>query len=160
MPVIDEPMKLYKLFEQPVSRVVFLQFFLSRKIFRLIDDSMTQEAIHFMASILQQRNPALSREKLELLAEVCVHSSNALIFAVLRNPDEERRHQLIQQIEDLLVSYLAPHMGESQLFDVMKIMICPLCRSSQLSKNGYRRGKQCYLCKDCGRQFIEPSRIK
>ncbi|WP_422614293.1 MULTISPECIES: IS1/IS1595 family N-terminal zinc-binding domain-containing protein [Calothrix] len=30
-----------------------------------------------------------------------------------------------------------------------------LCESSQLSKNGYRRGKQCYLCKECGKQFVD-----
>jgi AcrR family transcriptional regulator len=147
-----------KLFEQPVSRVVFVQFFRSRELFRSIDDSMTQEAINFMASILQQRNPSLPEERIEILAEVCVHSSNALILAALRNPDKERRHQLTRQIEDLLVSYLAPHIGESASIDVMKVMICPHCRSSQLSKNGCRRGKQCYRCKDCGKQFVEPSR--
>jgi transposase-like protein len=34
-------------------------------------------------------------------------------------------------------------------------MKCPRCRSTQVSKNGYRREKQSYLCKACGRQFIE-----
>ncbi|WP_449274619.1 TetR family transcriptional regulator [Kovacikia minuta] len=143
-----------KLFEQPVSRVVFVQFFLAREIFQSIDESMTQEAINFTAKILKCRNPALNEEQLSLLAEVCVHSSNAVMLAALRNPDLEHRQRLAQQIEDLLVSYLEPHMGDNRLGDVMKVMICPHCQSSQLSKNGYRRGKQCYLCKDCGKQFV------
>jgi transposase-like protein len=34
-------------------------------------------------------------------------------------------------------------------------MSCPKCQSSQTKKNGFRRGKQCHLCKDCGYQFVE-----
>ncbi|MBD1997957.1 TetR/AcrR family transcriptional regulator [Leptolyngbya sp. FACHB-541] len=143
-----------ELFEQPVSRVVFVQFYLAREIFQSIDESMTQEAINFMANILKHRNAALTEEQYSLLAEVCVHSSNAVMLAALRSPSLEHRQRLTQQIEELLVSYLEPHVGDYQLGDVMKVMICPHCQSSQLSKNGYRRGKQCYLCKDCRKQFV------
>lgn len=143
-----------ELFEQPVSRVVFVQFYLAPQIFQSIDESMTQDAIDFMANILKQRNPALSENQCRLLAEVCVHSSNAVILAALRNPDQEHRQRLTQQIEDLMVSYLEPHVGDARLNHVMKVMICPHCQSSRLSKNGYRRGKQCYLCKACGKQFV------
>jgi AcrR family transcriptional regulator len=143
------------LFEQPVSRVVFIQFFVARQIFQSIDDSMTQEAINFMASILHQRQPQLSKTKLQRLAEVCVTSSNALTLSVLRNPDATYQQSMTQEIEDLIVAYLEPHMGDAIVSDVMKVMKCPHCRSAQLSKNGYRRGKQCYLCKDCGKQFVQ-----
>jgi AcrR family transcriptional regulator len=143
-----------ELFEQPVSRVVFVQFYLARQIFQSLDESMTQEAIEFMANILKHRNPALSQEQRHLLAEVCVHSSNAVILAALRNSDPEHRQRLTQQIEDLMVSYLAPHVGDDRVSNVMKVMICPHCQSNQLSKNGYRRGKQCYRCKACGKQFV------
>ena len=34
-------------------------------------------------------------------------------------------------------------------------MECPKCKSSQHKKNGLRRGKQSYRCKDCGYQFVE-----
>jgi AcrR family transcriptional regulator len=146
------------LFEQPVSRVVFVQFFTAREIFQSIDESMTQEAINFMAGILQQRNPALANEQCNLLAEVCVHSSNAVILSALRNSNPQHRQQLTQQIEELLVAYLEPHVGASQLKHVMKVMKCLHCQSEQLSKNGYRRGKQCYLCKNCGKQFVDKPR--
>lgn len=143
-----------KLFEQPVSRVVFVQFFLAREIFQAIDESMTQEAINFTAMLLQQRNPLLTQEQSGLLAEVCVHSSNAVMLAALRNPDPAHRQQLSQQIEDLMVSYLDPHVGDNRLHHVMKVMMCPHCQSQQLSRNGYRRGKQCYRCKVCRKQFV------
>jgi AcrR family transcriptional regulator len=148
-----------QLFEQPVSRVVFVQFYLARQIFQAIDESMTQEAIAFMASILKHRTPALSEQQCNLLAEVCVHSNNAVILAALRSPDLEHRQRLTQQIEDLMVSYLEPHVGDARLSHVMKVMMCPHCQSEQLSKNGYRRGKQCYLCQHCGKQFVEPGRV-
>ena len=147
-----------ELFEQPVSRVVFVQFFISRQIFQSIDESMTQEAINFMSSILQQRNPALGEAQCNLLAEVCVQSSNAIMLSALRCPDLQHQKQLIQQIENLLVSYLEPHVGDRKTDNVMKVMKCPHCRSQELSKNGNRRGKQCYLCKQCGKQFVENSR--
>ena len=157
-----------ELFAQPVSRVVFVQFFVAPQIFQAIDESMTQDAIAFMATILRERNSELSMDQSLLLAEVCVHSSNAVTLTALRCPKEEHRQQLIQQIEDLLVSYLEPHVGDTSPGEaschgvnnhVMKVMVCPHCQSSRLFKNGHRRGKQCYRCKDCGKQFVEnPSR--
>lgn len=147
-----------ELFEQPVSRVVFVQFFVSREIFQSIDDSMTQEAINFMADLLMHRNPKLEASQCSLLAEVCVHSSNAVMLSALRNPNLQHRERLSQQIEALLVSYLEPYIGDTVLSNVMKVMKCSHCQSAQLSKNGFRRGKQCYRCKDCGKQFVENPR--
>ena len=33
-------------------------------------------------------------------------------------------------------------------------MQCPKCESNKIVKNGRRKGKQNYLCRNCGRQFI------
>ncbi len=147
-----------EIFEQPVSRVVFIQFFVSRQIFQAIDENMTQEAINFMASILSQRHPALGKDQASLLAEVCVHSSNAVMLAALRSADPLHRQQLNHQIEAFLMSYLEPHVGDHLVGIVMKVMKCPHCQSELLSKNGYRRDKQCYRCKHCGKQFVEKQR--
>jgi transposase-like protein len=59
-------------------------------------------------------------------------------------------------LKALLVAYLAPHV-ESKLIDekVMEVMKCPYCQSFRLSKNRHRHSKKCYLCKDCGKQFLE-----
>jgi AcrR family transcriptional regulator/predicted RNA-binding Zn-ribbon protein involved in translation (DUF1610 family) len=146
-----------QLFEYPVSRVIFVQFFQSREMFQLIDDSMTEEAIAFTMGLFHRKQPQLPEVQRRLLAEVCVHSSNAVMLAALCEPDEAHRQQLIQQIEALFMSYLSPHLGDEPSQHVMKVMkslSCPNCQSSQLSRNGYRRGKQCYRCKDCGRQFV------
>ena len=119
-----------QLFEHPVSRVMFIQFYTNRQVFQSIDDNMTQEAINFLAVIL----------------------------TALRNPDLQRRQMLAQEIEDLLVSYLGAYVGDivgDKLHHVMKVMICPHCYSKQVSKNGQRRGKQCYLCRNCGKQFVK-----
>ena len=32
-------------------------------------------------------------------------------------------------------------------------MVCKRCGSSEVKKNGLRRKKQCYLCRDCHHQF-------
>ena len=34
-------------------------------------------------------------------------------------------------------------------------MKCPNCACLKVSKNGQRRGKQNYICRNCSRQFIE-----
>ena len=34
-------------------------------------------------------------------------------------------------------------------------MNCPKCSSSKNKKNGFRRGKQSYRCKDCGCQYVK-----
>jgi len=101
-----------QLFEQPLSRVMFVQFFLSRQLFQAIDESMTQESINFIANTLQQRNPAITTAQAQILGEICVHSSNAIMLAAFRNRNLEHRQRLTQQIEPLLVSYLEPQMGD------------------------------------------------
>lgn len=39
-------------------------------------------------------------------------------------------------------------------------MKCPNCNSTRTIKNGHRRGKQCYQCRACGRQFVEEPKIQ
>lgn len=34
-------------------------------------------------------------------------------------------------------------------------MECPECKSTHIRKNGIKKGKQNYICVDCGRQFID-----
>jgi len=143
-----------KLFEDPVSRVMFVQFYTSRELFQSIDEGLTQTVITSLAMLLRQRNPALPIPKANVLAEVCVHSSNAVMLAAFRQGDQGHSQQLMQEIQALLRAYLEPHVGDESGDHVMKVMICPHCQSDRLTKNGHRRGKQCYRCKDCGKQFV------
>ena len=34
-------------------------------------------------------------------------------------------------------------------------MECPECKSTNIHKNGHKKGKQNYICVNCGRQFID-----
>ena len=100
-----------QLFEQPTSRIVFVQFFTSPTIFRNIDDSFTQEAIQFMAKLLKTRNPALTDKRSLLLAEVCVHGINTLILLALRS-SESHRQEIFNEIEALMRAYLEDDIGD------------------------------------------------
>lgn len=149
-----------ELFDHPVSRVVFIQFYTSQEMFQSIDESMTQEGINFLANILRQRNSDLPESQYSLLAEVCVHSSNAVTLSALRTTDLEHRQRLAEQIENLLTSYLQPYVGDNLIKNVMKVMKCPHCHSEDISKNGFRRGQQCFICKNCRKQFVESVMIR
>lgn len=35
------------------------------------------------------------------------------------------------------------------------VMKCPRCKSTSYSKNGFHKGKQKYICKHCGRQWVK-----
>ncbi|MBD2468041.1 TetR/AcrR family transcriptional regulator [Nostoc sp. FACHB-145] len=140
-----------KYFEDPIPRVVYIQYFVAPELFQLFDETFNQQLIQQFAAFFRQWNPDLAVEKSELLAETVHRTYNALLLNALKQ-DESKRQALYAELKALLVAYLTPYTLPQQ---VMKVMICPHCHSSRLSKNGHRYGKQRYLCKDCGKQFLE-----
>ncbi|MEM8723047.1 MAG: TetR/AcrR family transcriptional regulator [Cyanobacteria bacterium P01_G01_bin.39] len=100
-----------KLFEQPTSRIIFVQFFTAPTIFKNIDNSFTQEMIILKAKLLQKRNPALSEKRCQLLGEICVHGINTLILLALRS-DKAHSQEIFGEIETLLKAYLKPELGD------------------------------------------------
>jgi hypothetical protein len=112
-----------ELFEQPTSRIVFIQFFVSPTIFRNIDSSFTQEAIKFMARLLQARNPQLPIQRSLILAEICVNATNALILLALRS-NKTHYQEITTEIEALLRAYLRADVGD----DVVNQPVKPLDR--------------------------------
>jgi AcrR family transcriptional regulator len=135
-------------FADPMARVVYIQYFAAPELFKLFDESFNQWLIQQFAGLFRQWNPTLAVEKSELLAETVHLCYNALLLNALRQ-DKHQRQARYAEIQDLLVAYLTPHAQQK----VMKVMTCPHCHSSRISKNGHRHGKQRYLCKDCGKQF-------
>ncbi|MEO1347252.1 MAG: TetR/AcrR family transcriptional regulator [Cyanobacteria bacterium J06635_15] len=101
-------------FEDPGPRVVFNQYFLTPEMFAYFDDSVTYGYARRFAGMLRLHNPALSVEKSELIAEVCVQAYNSVLLVALRS-DENRRNQLYREVRDLLLNYLQPHMGDRAL---------------------------------------------
>jgi AcrR family transcriptional regulator len=144
-------------FESPIPRIVYLQYFVAPEMFQLFDESFERDLIRSFANFLRIKNPNLSIEKSELLAEVCQKSYNSLLLIALRS-DLTHRQKLYLEIGDLLIAYLKPHIGDEFLH--IQVMKCPFCHSERLSKNGHKDGKQRYLCKDCGKQFPEAYNIK
>jgi AcrR family transcriptional regulator len=111
--------QVQQLFEQPTSRIVFIQFFVSPSIFRNIDTSFTQEVIQFMARLLQARNPKLNVQRSVILAEICVNATNALILLALRS-NETHYQEIIMEVEALLRTYLMADVGDDAVNQSIK----------------------------------------
>lgn len=45
--------------------------------------------------------------------------------------------------------------AEAEREDEAKIKACPRCVSVKLYRNGKRNGRQAYICRDCGKTFVE-----
>ena len=103
-----------QLFEHPTSRIVFIQFFTSPTIFKNIDVSFTEEVIQFMAKLFQTRNPKLTNERSEILAQICVNASNTLILLALRS-NETHGKEIIAEIEALMRAYLKADLGDEAM---------------------------------------------
>lgn len=101
-------------FEHPGPKVVYIQYFVAPEMFKYFDDSFTQGLIQEFASHLRLRNPALSRSKSQLLAEVCLQCYNSLLLVALRS-DRTHRTQLYEEVRELLVAYLRPYVGDEFL---------------------------------------------
>lgn len=142
-------------FQDPIPRVVYIQYFVAPQLFVLFDEKFNRQLIEQYAAFLRQWNPALAIEKSERLAETVHQCYNALLLQALRG-EESKRQSRYEELKALLVAYLLPHVEPKSMDEkVMKVMKCPYCQSSRLSKNGHRHSKQRYLCKDCGKQFLE-----
>jgi AcrR family transcriptional regulator len=143
-------------FEQPIPRIVYLQYFLAPVpgLFILFDDNFDRMIINQFADLCQQRNPDLPRDKSELIAEVFHRTYNGLFLVALKS-DPTHRQKLYTELKDLLCAYLTPYIGDDRLVPHNNIMICAKCGSDRVTKNGHRHHKQRYICRDCGKQFAD-----
>ncbi|WP_086936209.1 TetR/AcrR family transcriptional regulator [Chamaesiphon minutus] len=143
-------------FEHPIHKIVYLQYFLAPipGLFILFDDKFDRTIVNQFADLCQQRNPNLSREKSELIAEVFHRTYNGLFLTALKS-DLEHRHKLYSELKNLLCAYLNPYIGDDLLVPHSEVMICVKCGSDRIAKNGHRNDKQRYLCKNCGKQFAQ-----
>ncbi|GAB1545482.1 TetR/AcrR family transcriptional regulator [Scytonema sp. NUACC21] len=97
--------------ERPVPRIIFMQYFANPKMFRWVNSSFTQEFVKPLSNALKLWNPALTSEKCDLLANVCIQCFNTLMFVALQS-EEPYRQELLKQIRDLLTSYLRPYVRD------------------------------------------------
>ena len=101
-------------FEHPSPKVVYIQYFVAPEMFKYFDDNFTQGLIQKFANLLRLRNFALSIEKSKLLAEVCLQCYNSLLLVALRS-ERTHRQQLYEEVQELLVAYLQPYVGDELL---------------------------------------------
>lgn len=99
-------------FEHPASRAIFVHYFTNPSLFHHIDDSFTQEFVKLLSGVLLKMNPVLSKERSNLLADVCVQCFNTMMFKALQS-NTHYRQKLLAQTKELLTAYLEPHMQAS-----------------------------------------------
>jgi AcrR family transcriptional regulator len=145
-------------FEQPIPRCIALQKYLQpiEGLSTLMADlpDRVLSLIENHANLYRQRNPNLSIAKSKLLAEVAQNMCNSLFLSAIQS-DEIHRQELYAEIKDVLYGYLNPHIGDHLLPLHNAKMICPDCQSDRVAKNGRQQGKQRYICRGCGRQFVD-----
>ncbi len=160
--VISEYVDTYALYlDQPLSRCILLQDYLQpiAGLSTLIDDmpdlpERLSLSVKKHANFYRRRNPNLSEAKSELLSEVAHHTCNSLFLSALKS-DQQHRQELYTETKDVLYGYLNPHIGDHLLTVPNEVMICPSCQSDRVAKNGRQNSKQRYVCRGCGRQFID-----
>ncbi len=145
-------------FEQPIPRCIALQDYLQPigGLDSMMVDLPNLQSISFKrhANMYRQRNPNLSVAKSELLSEVAHNIVEGLVLNALKS-DKKYRQDIYAEIKDVLYGYLNPHIGDHLLVLHSDKMICPDCQSDRVAKNGKQQGKQRYVCRGCGRQFVD-----
>jgi transposase-like protein/AcrR family transcriptional regulator len=145
-------------FEQAIPRCIVLQYYLQPigGMETIMADLPNLQSISLKrhANFYRQRNPNLTIAKSELLSEVAHKIVQGLVPNALKN-DEKYRQEIYAEIKDVLYGYLNPHIGDHLLISHNQKMICPDCQSDRVAKNGHQQGKQRYVCKECGRQFVD-----
>jgi AcrR family transcriptional regulator len=156
---IDEYLDPYiTYFEQPIPRCILIQAYLQpiEGLAELMSDLPTRALLQIdkHATLYRQRNPNLSVAKSNLLAEVLQHMCISLFLHAIQS-DVSHRQEIYAEIKNVLYVYLNPHIGDDLLFLHSQKMICPDCQSDRVAKNGRQQGKQRYICRGCGRQFVD-----
>jgi AcrR family transcriptional regulator len=145
-------------FEQPIPRCILIQAYLQpiEGLAELMSDlpARASTQIDKHANLYRQRNPNLSVAKSQLLAEVLQHMCISLFLHAMQS-DKLHRQEIYAEIKNVLYVYLNPHIGDHLLVLHSQKMICPDCQSDRVAKNGRQQGKQRYVCRGCGRQFVD-----
>jgi AcrR family transcriptional regulator len=146
--------------ERPLIQCIYLQFMQPPVpgLFLLLTDelgaSIQQQSIVQHAAFYRQRNPTLSQARSELLSEMAHRIYEGLTLVAIKSLPE-RRPVIYEELKAALYGYLNPHIGDHLLPLHNDMMMCPDCQSDRVAKNGHHQGKQRYVCKDCGRQFLD-----
>jgi AcrR family transcriptional regulator len=151
--------------ERPLIHCIYLQFIQPPVpgLFLLLTDelgaSVNQQSIVQHAAFYRQRNPALSQARSELLSEMAHRIYESLALVAVKSP-ADRRLVIYEELKAALYGYLHPHIGDHLLALHNNMMMCPHCQSDRVAKNGHHQDKQRYVCRACGRQFVDRYTIR
>lgn len=126
---------------------------------RLIAESSQNPWLLSLLEQLANQVKLLRLQILQVPIDVeAIHTEHWQLFDAIASRDTEAATQSIRQHLELskmrVMQVFSHSQNVVQTSDDLQIS-CPSCRSHSIKKNGRRQGKQNYLCKECGRQFIE-----
>jgi AcrR family transcriptional regulator len=110
-------------FSDPISHCVGFQFYQPHVpgLFVIFtqenQDNLEREGISKYADLYQKRNPTLSRQKSELIAEVALRTAQSLFLTAFKIAEPDRHQVLFGELKDLLYGYLDPHIGDRFIAD-------------------------------------------
>lgn len=130
---------------------------------RLIAESSQNPWLLALLDQLSNQVKLLRLQILQVPLDVeAIHAEHWQLFQTIANRDIETATQSIKQHLELskmrVVQVFAHSQKSFKRSDESSQIACPSCSSYNIKKNGRRQSKQNYLCKDCGRQFIETGR--
>lgn len=129
---------------------------------RLIAESSQNPWLRSLLDQLSNQVKLLRLQILQVPIEVeAIHTEHWQLFHAIARRDTEAATQSIRQHLELSKMRVVQVFTHAQR-DINKAggqskILCPSCDSDSIKKNGRRQDKQNYLCKTCGRQFIETS---
>lgn len=134
------------------------QLALNYEFHRLIAESSQNP---WLISLLDQLSSQIKLLRLQILQvpldSEAIQLEHETLFQAIQNREIETARQSIKAHLELSQKRVIQVFQSPSRVKASKIhdIACPDCYSHNVKKNGRRQDKQNYLCKDCGRQFIE-----
>lgn len=138
------------------------QLALNYEFHRLIAESSQNP---WLVSLLDQLSNQVKLLRLQILQVPLdvdtIHTEHWQLLEAIANRDPEtaveaiRQHLELSKMRVVQVFETSPAVKRPGAHSV----VCPSCGSHRIKKNGRRQNRQNYLCKVCGRQFIETTAV-
>lgn len=121
----------------------------------------------WLVSLLEQLSNQVKLLRLQILqvpvdVQAIQAEHEALLQAIIARDVEAATHLTQQHLElsqQRIISIFEHPQRAFPKAVVQSNLLCPDCSSPDVRKNGRRQGKQKYLCKQCGRQFMETTAL-
>ena len=140
------------------ARYDLKQLALNYEFHRLIAESSQNPWLISLLDQLSNQIKLLRFQILQIPIDVeIIHAEHWQLFNAIQNRDIETAKQSIKKHLELSKERVIQVFKNTNRLTTRggSGIACPSCYSHSIKKNGRRQNRQNYLCKDCGRQFIE-----